>query len=77
MKIENKLQLAKEVINSITNENAKLLAIIKSMQRTPLSKSQVIALNEKYGYFEYGDAQGRKTIDFVKAVEEMHGIFTI
>ena len=77
MRIEDKLQVAKTTINSIINENAGLIAVMKSAQRTPLSKSQIIALNEKYGYFEYGDAQGNKTIDFVRAVEEIHGIFTI
>ena len=76
MKIEDELQIAKATINSMINENAGLIYAMKSIQRTPLSKSQIIALNEKYGYFEYGDAQGNKTIDFVRAVEKMHGIFT-
>lgn len=75
MKMEDKLQIARATINSMKDENAGLLAAIRAAQRTPLSKTQIVALNEEYGYFEYGDAQGNKTIDFVRAVEEKHGIF--
>lgn len=43
-------------------------------KRIPLTDEQILDLNEKYGYFEYGDAQGDKTEAFVRSVERMHGI---
>jgi len=39
----------------------------------PLTDEQIEILNDKYGYFEFGDAQGGKTRAFVRSIEEMHG----
>ena len=42
--------------------------------RSPLTGDQISTLNDKYGWFEFGDAQGNKTLKFVRAVEAMHEI---
>jgi len=43
-------------------------------QYIPLTNNQILDLNEKYGYFEFGDAQGSVTKKFVRAIEKAHGI---
>ena len=46
----------------------------KANKQSPLTKEEVSDFNERFGYFEYGDAQGGKSRAFVKAIEEKHGI---
>lgn len=47
---------------------------VYELGQTPLTKEQILKLNEKHGWFEFGDAQGDVTRAFVKDIEKMHGI---
>lgn len=58
-----------KVLESI--ESLKSLVVAKTR---PLTEEQVWELNDKYGYFYSGDAQGDKSKAFVKSVEALHGI---
>ena len=40
----------------------------------PITPEQILSLNKKHGYFQYGDAQGATTLAFVRDIEEIHGI---
>ena len=54
--------------------DAMLEELEKANKQSPLTKEEVSDFNERFGYFEYGDAQGGKSRAFVKAIEEKHGI---
>lgn len=57
-------------------ESIEDLKSLVAAKKRPLTEEQVWELNDKYGYFDYGDAQGDKSRAFVKSVEALHGIFT-
>lgn len=42
-------------------------------KQTPLTPKQIQKLCEEYG-FAYMNAQGEITLDFIRAIENMHGI---
>ena len=52
----------------------RFLEELKGKQKTPLTKEQIQGLNEKYGYFQFADAQGAVTLAFVRDIEKAHGI---
>jgi len=45
-----------------------------NIKRIPLTKDQILELNEEFGWFQYGDAQGAVTEAFVRKIEKIYGI---
>jgi len=43
-------------------------------RRQPLTDEQIYEIAQPFGCFEYGDAQGDKRREFVRAIELAHGI---
>lgn len=54
-------------------DKSREMEIIRRNQ-TPLTKDQILSLNEKHGYFQFADAQGDVTVAFVRDIERIHGI---
>jgi hypothetical protein len=47
---------------------------LEKLDNKPLNEDQILELNNKFGYFKHGDAQGDVTLAFVRKIEQMHGI---
>jgi hypothetical protein len=45
-----------------------------SPEEKPMSDEQIFELAEPFGWFEYGDSQGHKRLEFARAVERFHKI---
>ncbi len=66
-----------EELAELKNENWMLVQALQARHAKPMSNEQIGNINQKYGWFEFGDAQGDKTRAFVRQIEEHHGILDI
>ena len=69
--LKRKIELKRQLITLIEDE---IKVMGASLKEAPLTKEEITKLNDKFGYFEFGDAQGDKTIAFVREIEKKHGI---